>query len=163
MDNIEEVLDQSRVDISNSGLRCYYLHPEDRTKYISFPVTHLAVSPMEGIPKTGLSQCSMTFDQIMSVQFAQANFYPEISDEALDLFTRYGVEDYIDDYYVGCFTEHNEYANKIMFKDYYTEWDSEEKGELQIWSWRSTDSADKSPLAPYERYTDHESFTVKTS
>lgn len=158
MNEVDKALVASLIDVSNSGLRSYYMHPEDRSKYISFPVTELGVRPREGVPVTGLGTKSISFDQGMSAQFRESRLFAWSVEGVVEFFSRYGLENYIYEYLIGTFSENNDYAKRIMIPDHHSEWDGEETWEVQVFRWVDRDLVCGEKLAPFQRYTDDPSY-----
>lgn len=161
---IENFLKNYFIDISDKGFSAYYLHPEDRSAYISFPVETLQLGKVSKwnrmLDKPLVHKPEIQF--LVSQAMISGNFYASFeSNDVVDFFSKYGLEDYIDKYYLGIIKDGDEVGKSLLIPEIYSEWNGTPTGELQIWRWRSVDGPDKSPLAPYERYTDHESFIVK--
>lgn len=163
-DVIENFLKNYFIDISDKGFSAYYLHPEDRSTYISFPVETLQLGEVSEWNKMLAKPLvhKPTSHFLVSQAMINGIFYASFeSNDIVDFFSEYGLEDYIDKYYLGIIKDGDEVGKSLIIPEVYSEWTGTPTGELEIWLWRSTDSTNRSPLAPYERYVDHESFPLE--
>lgn len=161
---IENFLKNYFIDISDKGFSAYYLHPEDRSAYISFPVETLQLGEVSKwnkmLDNPLVHKPEIKF--LVSQSMINGDFYTSfVSNAVVDFFSEYGLEDYIDKYYLGIIKDGDEVGKSLLIPEVYSEWNGTPTGELQIWRWWTTDGTDKRPLAPYERYVDHESFPLE--
>lgn len=154
------------IDISDKGFSAYYLHPEDRSTYISFPVETLQLgevskwNKMLGKPLVHKPEIQFLVSQAM----INGDFFASFeSNDVVDFFSKYGLGEYIDKYYLGIIKDGDEVGKSLLIPEIYSEWDGTPTGEVEVWMWVDKSMLPDKVLAPYERYTDHESFTAKTN
>lgn len=121
------VYEQSTLDVTTLGLRAYYIHPESQFKYVSFPVTTLSVD-VQKAPKRRFKAGKSRADYIKSG--FMGTYSATIPDDAEALFDRYGLSDYISEYFIGVFRESDDIVADTLL-DHLSPWDEEETGVLR--------------------------------
>lgn len=140
--DIEKVLeDEFCIDVSGLGLRIYYYHPESIAHYVSYPVENLMVDTSYDKRRGN----STTFPETIKNSFT-GNYVTLMPEEATKLFTRYGLNGFEGEYFIGVFREADTEAKSIHL-EYLEEWDQEETGE--VYKFIGT----KNPTKPFEYST----------
>lgn len=123
--DIEKVLeDEFCIDVAGLGLRAYYYHPESIAHYVSYPVENLMADTSYDERRGN----STTFTETIKKSFA-GKYVTLMPEEATKLFTRYGLNGFEGDYFIGVLRETDIEARNIHL-DHLKEWDQEETGEV---------------------------------
>lgn len=135
-------LEETTIDISSSGLRAYYVHPESRSHYASFPVESMTSEVVLPIISTRNSYFKIE-DRIKSGFLGR--YSATLPEEASRLFADYGLDDYIPEYFIGVLRETDTEALSILLVGREL-WDQPETATID--KWRGSEN----PSAPFEYF-----------
>lgn len=139
---------ESMLDATSLGLKAYYMHPESVGHYVSYPITELCVEFKLSGPPVRRDRVQYSKDEFLSAGFL-GYFGSVMPKGAEELLSRYGLDDFAGEYFIGIFRDTDEYVKGLFLRNLQP-WDQEETGVLLKHIGTNT------PSRPFEYFYDPE-------